>query len=187
MDLSLSEEEKKYWEEVEYHLEKIYDTLEIYMYGKKIMYREYQKRYYDATSNWMINIVPNYLTKYGITIEEFKQKVDVENFVEMIHISEFYSDVIPFSTCKEIFATVFENNQYPWEIIVELGILDKNDLDVKSIIIESIQRNPTQHEKYKKGNLNMKNFFIGDIMKNYKNKVNLNEVNEQLENLLNTI
>jgi Asp-tRNA(Asn)/Glu-tRNA(Gln) amidotransferase B subunit len=165
-------------------LEEVLNHVSVPVYGKMINYREYQKRYYKATSNWVINVVLSYLNKEAISIDDFRKKIDEDNFVEIIKISEFYSYVVPFSKCKEIFATMVETNKSPWEIITDLGLLENNNLDIKSIVLEAINNNPAQLEKYKKGNLNSKNFFIGDIMKNYRNKVNPKELGEVLDNVL---
>ena len=168
-------------------LVKVYDNLTITVYGRSINFREYQKRYYKALSNWVSNIILSYINKESIDINTFKQRIDINDFIEIVKISEFYSDVISFSKCKEIFGIMLETKKNAWEVIIELGLLDSNDLNLKQIIIDSINANPVQYDKYKKGNLNSKNFFIGDVMRNYKNKFNPKEIGTVLDIVLNEL
>ncbi len=163
----------------------IQEHLIVWIYGKRINYLEYKKRYYKALSNWTINVILNYLDVEKIEISEFRERFSDEDFIELVKITEFYSDVVYFSRAKEIFEIMLKTGQNPWEIISEMGFLDKSDIDIRELILKSIEVNKAQHEKYKAGNKNMKNFFIGDIMKSNKNKINIKELGDILEIVLN--
>lgn len=156
-----------------------------FIFGKEISVFEYEQRYCTAVTNWITNVIMNYLDVEKVGIDEFSKRYSHEDFVELIHITEFYSDVIYFSRGKEVFDEMLKTNKNPWEIIYEMGFLDENDVDLRMLILKSIETNEIQFEKYINGNKNMKNFFVGDIMKNYKNKINIKKLGDLLDIILN--
>jgi len=62
--------------------------------------------------------------------------------------------------------------------------LGKKDLDLEQVISEVLEQNPDAVEKYKKGNVNVVSFLLGQVMKKTKGTADPGETRKLLEERL---
>ncbi len=87
-------------------------------------------------------------------------------------LKQLNSRKITLNMAKEIFGLMFEDNRDVNEIIKEKGYEIINDTDeIKSKIRDIIATYPQELKRYKSGNQNLLGFFMGEIMKAMKGKI----------------
>jgi aspartyl-tRNA(Asn)/glutamyl-tRNA(Gln) amidotransferase subunit B len=106
---------------------------------------------------------------------------DLAELIMLVH-----KGTISLNMAKEtVFPTMLAEHRRPGDIVTQLGlnqISDHNQLEV--MILNVIDSNPEQLKKYLDGKENIKDFFVGQVMKKGMGKVNPSVVKEILEQVL---
>ena len=137
----------------------------------------------------MLRILP--LPKeYPYTIIYSEDKINFpissENLKALICYVEF-TDLISFTTAsKVVFPEMIKNpNDHPWDIIERLNLLQSNDDDEITTMVQNIlDKYPDKVEEYKNGKTGVLSLFMGDVMKAGKGKINPKLASEILKNML---
>lgn len=133
-------------------------------------------------SNWMTTRLLGYLNQNNLGINEIYLKpemlYDLVNLIETGKISSQQG--------KEVFTLILEEKKTPLEIIKEKGMEQISDpSEIRKIVNEVIDDNPTQLETYKSGKTNILGFFVGQILKKSQGKANPSLVNQILNEEIN--
>jgi len=72
----------------------------------------------------------------------------------------------------------------PIKYAQEHQLLGKKDLDLEQVISEVLEQNPDAVEKYKKGNVNVVSFLLGQVMRKTKGTADPGETRKLLEERL---
>ena len=120
----------------------------------------------QTAANWLISIVLGNLNKLELTIEEMY--VTPSMLKELIDLVDKGS--ISIKQAKEVLPKAIEDKKNPVKLVSEMGLSQITDeTELKNIIKEVIEENPTQLEAYKK-NPKLFDYFIGQIMKKTRGK-----------------
>ena len=87
------------------------------------------------------------------------------------------------NTAKEaVFPALLKGEGTPRQIVEKHGLTQVSDRDaIETLVQEAIRAHPEQLAQLKAGNEKLKGFFVGQVMKAGKGKVNPQLVNEILE------
>ena len=119
-------------------------------------------------SNWITGNVLGYLNRCSQTIDDLKMSpkmlVDLINLIDNGSISSKQG--------KEVLEKVLDTGKEPKVIVEELGISQITSLDeIRKIVLEVISENMSLVEDYKNGK-RVFDYFIGQIMKKTRGRVN---------------
>ncbi len=130
-------------------------------------------------ANWMLGEVSRTLNDTGKTIGNLG--LSVAELAELIHLVE--AKTINLNTAKEVvFPGLIKGEGSPRQIVEAQGLAQVSDRGaIESLVREVIQSNPEQLAQFKAGGEKLKGFFVGQVMKAGKGKVNPQLVNEVLE------
>jgi aspartyl-tRNA(Asn)/glutamyl-tRNA(Gln) amidotransferase subunit B len=137
-----------------------------------------------SVSNFIMGEVLRYLGEEKTAMEstELTQK----NLADLLLLVE--NGTINLKVAKQIFPEVIKVGTSPEEIVkkLELGqVSDESEL--QKIVLEIIQSNPNEVEKYLAGNEKLIGFFVGQIMRATRGKGNPKVVNQLLKDELNKL
>ncbi len=135
-------------------------------------------------SNWIQSEILAILNEKNIDISEFaKEYVSSLKLVELLNLIE--DGTISGKIAKQVFEEMVESKKSAKEI-VELKNLKQvtDNSEIEKWVMEVIQNNPKEVEKYKQGNEKLLGFFVGEVMKLSKGKANPKAVNEILREKL---
>ena len=86
---------------------------------------------------------------------------------------------------KDVFGAMAKDGRMPKQIVEESGAVQISDENVLgSIITEVLRSHPDVVEKYKGGQLNVKGFLVGQIMRQSKGQANPEMVQDMLQQAL---
>jgi aspartyl-tRNA(Asn)/glutamyl-tRNA(Gln) amidotransferase subunit B len=131
-----------------------------------------------SAANWITQDIAAYLNKQKLTISEIKltpqTMAEVINRIEKGKISnaqakEKLGDLLTGISVEEVFAGQ--------ELITDPDVLGP-------IVDEIIAANPQQVEKYRGGNINLKGFFVGQVLKKTSKRAEPKLTNELVEKKL---
>ncbi len=135
-------------------------------------------------SNWIQSEILAILNEKNIDISDFaKEYVSSLKLVELLNLIE--DGTISGKIAKQVFEEMVESKKSAKEI-VELKNLKQvtDNSEIEKWVMEVIQNNPKEVEKYKQGNEKLLGFFVGEVMKLSKGKANPKAVNEILREKL---
>ncbi|MFC1894431.1 Asp-tRNA(Asn)/Glu-tRNA(Gln) amidotransferase subunit GatB [Candidatus Dependentiae bacterium] len=133
------------------------------------------------TCNWILRNVLAFLNENKISIQQ--SKINSQNFAELI--KEISSGTINSKIAQEVFTELATTGKSPRKIIDEKDLKQINSIDeLKKIIIQIIQKNPDQLQKYLNGKENLFKFFVGQVMKETKGKANPKIIQDLLKKYL---
>ncbi len=130
-------------------------------------------------ANWMLGEVSRTLNETGKTIETLG--LDVAHLAELIQLVE--AKTLNLNTAKEaVFPALLKGEGTPRQIVDQRGLAQVSDRDaIEFLVREVLRTHPEQLAQLQAGNEKLKGFFVGQVMKAGKGKVNPQLVNEILE------
>src|SRR5579864_4663883 len=132
-------------------------------------------------ANWMQTELLRRLNDSGKEIEA--SPVSPTALAELVKLVE--SGQINGATGKKVFATMFETGRGAADIVAAEGLVQINDTSaIEQAVREVIAKNPDNVAKFKAGNENVFQFFIGQVMRATRGKANPQAVGEALRRLL---
>jgi len=132
-------------------------------------------------ANWIMGELSAFLNKDNLSILE--TKVDSINLGNLL--SRIEDSTISGKIAKEIFEEMWNSKKSPDEIIEEKGLKQVTDSsEIKKVINQVLDQNPSQLEQYKSGKEKLFGFFVGQVMKASRGKANPEQVNKLLEERL---
>ena len=133
-------------------------------------------------ANWLTGSVSAYLNANETSINE--TKLTAENLNEMINLIQ--DGTISDNIAKtSIINTLLEKGGSATMIVEKEGLAQIADpAKIEAIISDIIKANPAQAEQFKQGNIKIKGFFVGQVMKITQGKAAPQLVNDCLDKLL---
>ena len=122
-----------------------------------------------SASNWITTRILGYINKLNISIKDiFLTPEMLKSLIDMVDNKEISS-----KQAKDVFNEALENNKTPIQIVEESGIKqNSNDDEIRNIIIEILNNNSDNVQKYKSGRTNVLDFFVGQVMKQTRGQAN---------------
>jgi len=133
-------------------------------------------------ANWMLGEVSRSLNGRGQGIEALALRPG--QLAELVRMVE--SGAINLNTAKEVvYPLLLEGAGAPAEIVRERGLGQVSDRGaIEAMALAVLAANPGQLAQYRGGKESLKGFFVGQVMKAGKGKMNPMLVNEVLEQIL---
>jgi len=130
-------------------------------------------------ANWMLGEVSRTLNETGRVIETLG--LDAAHLAELIQLVE--AKTINLNTAKEaVFPALLKGEGTPRQIVEKRDLAQVSDREAIETLVQEVMRaHPEQLAQLKAGNEKLKGFFVGQVMKAGKGKVNPQLVNEILE------
>ena len=130
-------------------------------------------------ANWMLGEVSRTLNETGKTIETLG--LDAGRLADLIQLVE--AKTLNLNTAKEVvFPALLKGEGTPRQMVDQQGLAQVSDRGaIEALVREVIRTHPGQLAQLKAGNEKLKGFFVGQVMKAGKGKVNPQLVNEILE------
>jgi aspartyl-tRNA(Asn)/glutamyl-tRNA(Gln) amidotransferase subunit B len=120
-----------------------------------------------------------------------ENKVDIRNVgipaKSLASLIRFLQDgTISGKMAKTVFEEMVQSGEEPVIIIQARGLKQvSNEGTLRGILETLLSKNPKQVEQYRTGKMQIKGFFVGQVMKETKGQANPKIVNQILEELLN--
>ena len=140
-------------------------------------------QHYKTVVNILMGIVKSYLNDNSFTVHELNIKADhIAELANMIENKKISHTIV----AQKLFPAMIKNNQeHPSIIATKNGWLQKNDTKlIKELVEQVIKKNPEKRNQFKEGKTNLIGFFMGEIMRETKGKINPKLINEILKNKL---
>ncbi len=130
-------------------------------------------------ANWMLGEVSRTLNDTGRDIERLG--LSEAHLAQLIQLVE--AKTINLNTAKEaVFPAMLKGEGTPQQIVDQNGLAQVSDqVAIETLVQEVLRAHPEQLAQLKAGNEKLKGFFVGQVMKAGKGKVNPQLVNEILE------
>ncbi len=128
------------------------------------------------TADLLLNVVLGKLNKAGKSLRDFDLS-GFREFVKAFKEGKFLRDYL-----KEGIERHIGGGQPFSEIIENAPKVEK--VDIRPFVEELIRNNPKEVEKYRKGQRGVIGFFVGQVMRKYRGKVDPREVRRVVEELL---
>ncbi len=134
-----------------------------------------------TTANWILGPVAGAINKHGIKFSNSKITTDkLAALIEMVDTGKTSNN-----NAKVVFEKMWESGKHPEAIIKDEGLIEISNTDeVQKMIEDTLKENPKQLEQYRSGNHKIAGYFVGQVMKKAKGKINPKIVNEILQKLL---
>ncbi|MBI1761300.1 MAG: Asp-tRNA(Asn)/Glu-tRNA(Gln) amidotransferase subunit GatB [Acidobacteria bacterium] len=134
-----------------------------------------------AAANWVLSELLRELKNADADITACKIKAaDLGALIALIDDS-----TISGKMAKDVFADMFATGKAPGEIVKEKGLVQLTDTAaIETIVDEVIARNPKELESYRAGKVQLRGFFVGQVLKASGGKANPKAVNEILKQKL---
>lgn len=175
--------------------EMLLKILNLILEKKIIFYEGDYERINRCLKNWLNGFVKENLNKNGFYNSKNKRprpeffELDIDRFFDLIMCVE-YTNLIDYTTAKDILFDYLLTNKDKsvFESIEHFGLLDKKtENEVEEKIKSIISKYPDKVSEYKKGKIGIASMFMGEIMKEFKGKINAKEASEMIIKILNTI
>lgn len=132
-------------------------------------------------ANWLMGDFFAMLNRKNLTIEN--SPVSAENLGKLVGLIE--QNVISGKVAKDVFEMMSENGEDPEKIVEEKGLKQVTDTSaIESIVDSVIANNPDNVAAYRNGKVNLRGWFVGQVLKESKGKANPQIVNELLSKKL---
>ncbi len=134
------------------------------------------------TANWLTGSVAAYLNAEELSITD--TKLSAANLCEMMELIK--DGTISDNIAKtSIINALLEHGGSAKAIVEKEGLAQIADpAKIEAIILDIIKANPAQLEQFKQGNLKIKGFFVGQVMKITQGKAAPQLVNDCLDKIL---
>ena len=134
-------------------------------------------------SNWVTSDIVGYLKANKLSFSELK--LSPENLAEMINMISH--NIISGKIAKEILPELIQNNISPKTLVEEKGLAMISDsASILPIIDELISDHPNEVNAFRNGKTKLLGFFVGQLMKKTKGKVDPQLANKLLSEKLNS-
>jgi len=133
-------------------------------------------------ANWMLGEVSRTLNENEVNLERLT--LEPRDLGELIRLVE--AGAINLSTAKEVvFPAILKGEGRPGEIIERLGLAQVTDRPaIQALVDEVLKAHPEQLGQLRAGKVNLRGFFVGQVMKAGKGRVNPQLMNEILDETL---
>jgi len=165
---------------------------------RKRFIKQYGIREYDAN---ILIANPTYADFFEQALNRYNEPQKIVNWIISEYIGNFegkispndIADIIKFveegvisrPVGKELLKWVSETGKSPASIIEEKGLKQVQDKSmIKQVIEKVLTNNPKEFERLKSGENKLIGFFIGQVMKETKGKVDPKVVKEEIENII---
>jgi aspartyl-tRNA(Asn)/glutamyl-tRNA(Gln) amidotransferase subunit B len=139
------------------------------------------KEQIKQTSNWVMTDILRVVSERKIDINDFP--ISPSNLAQMIQLIN--DGTISSKIAKDVFEKMLRSNEDPQTIVEREGLVQISDESaIEKIVLEVLERNKMQVEKYRGGNEKVFGFFVGEVMKATKGKANPSMVNKILKSKL---
>jgi len=134
-----------------------------------------------AVCNWMNSEFAKLLNEAGVSARD--SKISPAHIVDLLKLVA--DGTISGKMAKDLFADAFESGQLPSEIAKEKGASQITDSgSIQPIIDEVFAKHPDIVEKYHAGNVGVKGFLVGQVMRNSGGRANPQLVQELVQKSL---
>jgi aspartyl-tRNA(Asn)/glutamyl-tRNA(Gln) amidotransferase subunit B len=117
----------------------------------------------QAINNWITSDFAKLLNDHGLRPSE--SKVTPEHLVDLTKLVA--NGTISGKTAKEVFGKSFADGRMPSEIVAESGATQiSDDGTIRQAVLDVLSGNPEIVAKYKSGQMNVKGFLVGQVMRN---------------------
>ncbi|MDG1148166.1 MAG: Asp-tRNA(Asn)/Glu-tRNA(Gln) amidotransferase subunit GatB [Crocinitomicaceae bacterium] len=151
----------------EYDAYNLTDSKELALYYEQIILHTSN---YKAAANLMMGDIKSYLNHNGIGMIDFpiSPKI-IANLISIIDDGKISST----TASQKIFPALLDTpDKAPLKIAEEMNLIqDSNEDDLLQIIAEVIANNSAEAERYKNGEKQLTGFFMGQLMKASKGKI----------------
>lgn len=128
-----------------------------------------------AVTNWLMGDITAYLKDKKIGLSE--TKLSPGSLCSMVNLIE--KGTISNNIAKKIVISLLENGGEPEKLIEELGLsVISDESDLRAIVVNVLELNKGQVEKYKSGKPQLFGFFVGQVMKETKGRAQPETVNK---------
>ena len=138
---------------------------------------------YKAAANWIMGPIRSYLNQNALTIEEFTLKPEqISDIIDTIESGKISNSI----ATQKVFPAMLKDASLSALELAEKNnwIQETNEDEIITIVRETIQNFPDQLEKYKKGNVGLVGFFMGEVMKETKGKADPKSANQLVRKIL---
>ena len=121
------------------------------------------------------------LNRKNLTIDN--SPISAENLGKLVELIE--TNVISGKVAKDVFEIMAETGDNPEKIVEEKGLKQVTDTAAIEAIVDAvIANNPENVAAYRNGKVNLRGWFVGQVLKESKGKANPQIVNELLNKKL---
>ena len=122
-----------------------------------------------SASNWITTRLLGYINKLLISINDvYLTPKMLKELIDMVDNKEISS-----KQAKDVFYEALDNRKDPKAIVEEGGMKqNSDDGEIRKIIIEILDNNLDNVNKYKSGRTNVLDFFVGQVMKQTRGQAN---------------
>ena len=132
-------------------------------------------------ANWLMGDFFAMLNRKNATIEN--SPVSAENLGKLVGLIE--QNVISGKAAKDVFEIMSDTGGDPEKIVEEKGLKQVTDTSAIEAIVDTvIANNPDNVAAYRNGKVNLRGWFVGQVIKESKGKANPQIVNELLSKKL---
>ncbi len=132
-------------------------------------------------ANWLMGDFFAMLNRKNLTIEN--SPISAENLGKLVELIE--TNVISGKVAKDVFEIMSETGDNPEKIVEEKGLKQVTDTAAIEAIVDAvIANNPENVAAYRNGKVNLRGWFVGQVLKESKGKANPQIVNELLNKKL---
>lgn len=138
---------------------------------------------YKSAANWVMVEVKSYLNQMGIEIENFPvSAIRISEIIKLIEEGKISHSVASQRIFPELINTP---NKTALQVAEEMNLLQESDeSSIKGFIVEVMENNPGEVERYKNGEKQLVGFFMGQLMKVSKGKADPKAANKLMRELL---
>lgn len=131
---------------------------------------------YKMAANWVMGDIKSYLNTKGVDISEFPiSSKRIAQLIELIHMGKISNS----SASQRIFPYMLENSDNPDEVAEKFNLFTDNSEDSLDQFIEIvINQNPNEVRRFLDGDKKLLGFFMGQLMKLSKGKVDPKSANQ---------
>lgn len=131
---------------------------------------------YKMAANWVMGDIKSYLNTKGVDISEFPiSSKRIAQLIELIHIGKISNS----SASQRIFPYMLENSDNPNQVAEKFNLFTDNSQDSLDQFIEIvINQNPNEVQRFLDGDKKLLGFFMGQLMKLSKGKVDPKSANQ---------
>lgn len=123
----------------------------------------------QAVNNWLTGDFAMLLKDKGQVPKD--SKVTPEHLVDLTKLVA--EGTISGKTAKDVFKKAFESGKMPGEIVKESGATQISDESaIRQTAMDVLKNNPDVVEKYKSGQMNVKGFLVGQVMRGSGGRAN---------------
>ena len=132
-------------------------------------------------ANWLMGDFFAMLNRKNLTIDN--SPISAENLGKLVELIE--TNVISGKVAKDVFEIMAETGDNPEKIVEEKGLKQVTDTAAIEAIVDAvIANNPENVAAYRNGKVNLRGWFVGQVLKESKGKANPQIVNELLNKKL---